>query len=123
MKSLNAALAAAVLLLGVSAPAMASAPVQDGDGDDYTFTLYNNSSSTVVTFHLIAQNDSDWSEDLIPSDVIAPGDELYMEFSPSEDECYYATSVTLDDGTELADVLNYCGIDGVAVDDDGIRSY
>ncbi len=118
IKMIGAA-ACALMMLAAGAPAMA----QDGDGDDYTFTLYNNSSSTIITFHLVSQYDDDWSEDLIPSNVIEPGDEMYMTFNSNEDECEYPTAVTLDDGTEFAEVLNYCGIDGVAVDDDGIRSY
>ena len=46
-----------------------------------------------------------------------------MTFDPSEDECEYPTAVRMSDGTVFREVLNYCGIDGVAVDDDGIRSY
>ncbi len=118
IKMIGAA-ACALMMLAAGAPASA----QDGDGDDYTFTLYNNSSSTIITFHLVSQYDSDWSEDLIPNDVIGSGDEMYMTFNPNEDECEYATAVTMDDGSVLADVINYCGIDGVAVDDDGIRAY
>ena len=112
---------AACALMMLAAAGAASA--QDGDEDDYTFTLFNNSSSTIITFHLVSQYDTEWSEDLIPNDVIAPGDEMYLTFNPNEDECLYPTAVVMDDGTELAEVLNFCGIDGVAVDDDGIRSY
>lgn len=119
MKTMIGAAVCALMMLAASAPATA----QDGDGDDYTFTLYNNSSSTIITFHLVSQYDDNWSEDLIPNDVIAPGDEMYMTFDPNEDECLYPTAVTMSDGTEFADVIDYCGIDGVAVDDDGIRSY
>lgn len=119
MKKMIGAAVCALMMIAAGGTAMA----QDGDEDDYTFTLYNNSSATILTFHLVAKNDDSWSEDLIPNDVIQSGDEMYMTFDPNEDECYYATAVTLDDGTEFADVINYCGIDGVAVDDDGIRAY
>ena len=119
MTKMFGAAVCALMMLAAGGSAMA----QDGDADDYTFTLYNNSSATVITFHLVAKNDDSWSEDLIPNDVIAPGDEMYMTFSPQEDECEYATAVTLDDGSEFAAVIDYCGLDGVAVDDDGIRAY
>ncbi|ADK99702.1 hypothetical protein [Brevundimonas subvibrioides] len=119
MKKMIGAAVCALMMLAAGGSAMA----QDGDEDDYTFTLYNNSSSTILTFKLVSQYDDDWSEDLIPTQVIAPGDEIYMTFNPNEDECEYPTAVTLSDGSEFADVLNYCGIDGVAVDDDGIRAY
>jgi hypothetical protein len=119
MKKMIGAAVCALMMIAAGGSAMA----QDGDGDDYTFTLYNNSSSTILTFHLVAKNDDSWSEDLIPNNVIESGDELYMTFNPNEDECYYATAVTLSDGSEFADVIDYCGIDGVAVDDDGIRAY
>ena len=119
MKKTMIGAAVCALMMLACAPAMA----QDGDEDDYTFTLYNNSSSTIVTFHLVAKNDDSWSEDLIPDDTIAPGDEMYLTFNPNEDECEYATAVTMSDGSVLADVIDYCGIDGVAVDDDEIRAY
>lgn len=119
MKTMIGAAVCALMMIAAGAPAMA----QDGDGDDYTFTLYNNSSSTILTFKLVSQYDTEWSEDLIPSQVIAPGEEAYMTFDSNEEECEYPTAVTLDDGSEFEEVLNYCGIDGVAVDDDGIRSY
>ena len=119
MKKMIGAAVCALMMIAAGGTAMA----QDGDQDDYTFTLYNNSSETIITFHLVAKGDDSWSEDLIPNNVIESGDELYMTFSPAEDECEYATAVTLSDGTEFADIIDYCGIDGVAVDDDGIRAY
>ncbi|WP_269515156.1 hypothetical protein [Brevundimonas subvibrioides] len=119
MKKMIGAAVCALMMMAAGGSAMA----QDGDEDDYTFTLYNNSSSTILTFHLSATDDDSWHEDLIPNNVIESGDELHMTFDPNEEDCEYDTAVTLSDGSEFADVIDYCGIDGVAVDDDGIRAY
>lgn len=110
--------ACALMMLAASAPASAQ------DDDDYTFTLANSSDMAIITFHLVAKGDDSWSEDLIPDQIIASGDTLDLEFSPAEDECEYATAVTMEDGTVYADVIDYCGITGVEVDDqNGLTTY
>lgn len=110
--------ACAALLLAAGG---ASAHVDD---DDYTFTLANSSDMAIITFHLVAKGDDSWSEDLIPNHVVASGETLDLEFSPAEDECEYATAVTMEDGTVYADVIDYCGITGVEVDDEnGLTTY
>lgn len=109
--------ACALMLLAAGA---ASAQIDD---DDYTFTIANTSSMTIVTFHLVSQHDDSWSEDLIPDRVIAPGETVDMRFSPDEDECEYATAAVMDDGTEFAEVLDYCGISGVEVSDEEMTTF
>jgi len=103
-----------LLLLAMTAGSAVAEP----DGDDYTFTLYNASSQTVLTFQTARTNGS-WSNDWIPTRVLEENDQVNMRFFDSEEECEYNTKVTMADGTEYYETIDYCEIEDVYVTDNG----
>ena len=119
MKMMIGAAVCALMMLSAGAPAVA----QDADGDSYTFTITNSSESAIITFHLASESDSSWSEDLIPDTVIGAGESLDMEFAADADECRYATSVVMEDGSEYAAIVDYCDLTGIDISDDQGLTY
>ncbi|WP_395651419.1 hypothetical protein [Brevundimonas sp.] len=113
MRTMIGALVGAVLLAAVGGAASA-----EPDGDDYTFTLYNRSGQTVLTFQTARTNGS-WSNDWIPTRVVEDGDDVDMRFFNSEDECEYDTKVVMEDGSEYYETIDYCEIEDVYVTEDG----
>ena len=113
MRTMIGALLGAAMLAAVSGVASA-----EPDGDDYTFTLYNASSQTVLTFQS-ARTNGGWSNDWIPTRVVEEGDQVDMRFHDSEDDCDYDTKVTMADGTEYYETIDYCEIEDVYVTDEG----
>lgn len=118
MKMMIGAAVCALMMMS-AAPTMA----QDADGDSYTFTISNSSEMSIITFHLASESDSSWSEDLIPDRIIEAGDSVEMEFSADADECRYATSVVMEDGTEYAAIVDYCDLTGIDISDDQGLTY
>lgn len=119
MKMMIGAAVCALMMLSAGAPALA----QDADGDSYTFTITNSSESAIITFHLASESDSSWSEDLIPDTIIGAGESLEMEFAADADECRYATSVVMEDGTDYAAIVDYCDLTGIDISDDQGLTY
>ncbi len=119
MKTMIGAAVCALMMMSAGAPAVA----QDADGDSYSFTISNSSEMAIITFHLASESDSSWSEDLIPDTVIGAGESLDMEFAADADECRYATSVVMEDGTEYAAIVDYCDLTGIDINDEQGISY
>ncbi|MBU1348319.1 MAG: hypothetical protein KKA16_15370 [Alphaproteobacteria bacterium] len=105
----------ALALLAGAAPTSA-ASVQDGDY--YTFTLVNGTPWTIMTFQTGRPNGT-YSQDWMPTRILAAGDDVAMRFRDSEDACEYYVKIVFDDGDAWQERLNFCELEYVVVNEDG----
>ena len=115
MKSMMMGALAALALLCGAAPASA-APVQDGDY--YTFDLVNGTPWTILTFQTGEPNGT-YSQDWMPTRILASGDTVNMRFYDSEDACEYYVKIVFEDGDAWQQKLNFCELEYVVVNQDG----
>lgn len=91
-------------LLGIFAAfAMVAISAQDARADQRDFTLYNESSLTIVHVYVSASDDNDWGEDILGRDVLMPGesvDILFSRFDGEAGKCFYDIKVVDVDGNE-----------------------
>lgn len=120
MKTMITAAMAALSMLACAAPASAAEPVQ-ADGDYYTFDLVNQSSYDILTFHT-GEPGGTWSSDWMPTRILASGDNVAMRFYDSEKACEYYVKVVFTDGDEWTGRLDFCDLEYVVVNDEGIFS-
>ncbi|QTN19941.1 hypothetical protein HZ989_02350 [Brevundimonas sp. AJA228-03] len=101
--------------LGMAAPAAAQA-----DGDYYTFDLVNQSDYTILTFKTRKPPSGTYSNDWMPTRVLAPDDDIAMRFFDSEDACLYDVEITFNDGDTWEERLDFCDLEYVVVTNEGI---
>ncbi len=116
MKTMIIGAAAALALLAGVGPAFA-APVQDGD--DYRFTLVNGTPWTILTFQTGRPN-GEFSQDWMPTRVLAPGEDVALRFRDTEDACEYDVRIAFEDGDVWRERLDFCELEYVVVNEDGI---
>lgn len=96
----------AALLLTCAAPAFA---------EDLQFELINNSGYTIVQFFTSPSNMDDWREDILGSQVVAPGESGTVSVTDGSDQCAYDIRVVLDDGSEIAEAVDMCAMGSYTV--------
>ena len=114
MKTLLIGALSAFALFACAAPASAQA-----DGDYYTFDLVNQSDYTVMTFKT-GEPGGTYSEDWMPTRILASGDDVAMRFYDSEKACEYYVKVTFEDGDAWEEKLDFCDLEYVVVTNEGI---
>ena len=100
-------------MLLCAAPASAQA-----DGDYYTFDLYNGTPWTILTFQTSRINGS-YSQDWMPTRVLASDDTVAMRFKDSEDECEYWVKLTFEDGDIWQQKVDFCELETLVINEDG----
>lgn len=101
MRPTTKLLCSAALLLTSAAPAFA---------EDLQFELINNSGYTIVQFFTSPSNMGDWREDVLGSQVVAPGESGTVSVTDGSDQCNYDIRVVLDDGSEIAEAVDMCAM-------------
>ena len=96
---MNARLVAAALLAVVAVPALA---------EDVAYQVVNNSSSTLVGFYTSPVSDPNWSEDILGSEVLAPGESGAVTIFDGTDSCAYDIKFVFEGEQELTDQVNIC---------------
>ncbi|MDP3404721.1 MAG: hypothetical protein Q8S03_08530 [Brevundimonas sp.] len=104
---------AAAAILGSVSPAAAQ------DGDYYTFTLFNGTPWTILTFQTGEPNGT-YSRDWMPNRVLEPGDSVALRFHDSEDACEYYVKIVFEDGDAWQQKLDFCELESVVVNEDGV---
>jgi hypothetical protein len=91
----------AALTLSCAAPAFA---------EDLQFELINNSGYTIVQFFTSPSNMDEWREDVLGTQVVAPGESGTVSVTDGSDQCAYDIRVVLDDGSEISDAVDMCAM-------------
>ena len=83
----------AVLAVGTASPALAA--------DPRDFTLINASSATIRELYVSPSRSSDWGDDVLGDDMLAPGRQVNITFARFRaGNCYYDIKVVTRNGSE-----------------------
>lgn len=101
-KRIFAATAALILLIASSiVPAMAQMYEK--------ITLVNSTGYTISEVYIAPAASSSWEEDVMGRDVLVDGQDVVIDFRPSENTCDWHLMVVYDDGERAVwDGLNLC---------------
>lgn len=102
--------------------ATAATPAAAQDDNDWTFTVQNLTSQSIVYLYM-AYPGGEQSDDLLPGMIIESGDSVDMEFPPEDGECVYEVYARLADDVIVSAELNLCGVDGIYVSDETMDVY
>jgi hypothetical protein len=109
MKRVTAALLAAGLALGLSAAAQAA---------DVKFDLVNNSARAITNFYTSPTDTTNWEEDVLGEDTIAPGATDTITISTDGDQCSYDMRFIMEDKAELIEkAVNICQLSSYTLTD------
>lgn len=97
---MTTALAAATLTVGLALPAAAN---------DRRVEVINNTGYTIVEFYGSNTGTSNWEEDILGVDVLAPGESVVINFDDSSGYCMFDVKAVFEDGEEVVrDGLDVC---------------
>jgi len=57
--------------------------------DSVTFTLTNSTSRTLEEFYASPPSTSDWEDDILGVDVLAPGESTQITINDGREDCHY----------------------------------
>lgn len=106
----------AALALSVSAGAGAQA-----DGDMWTFSVTNNTDAILTDMRLAASADSRGNSFL--SRQLAPGQTGQARFRSEEERCEFVVLLTFSDGVTMQNTVDFCTIEGITAERDGMHAY
>lgn len=92
----NLILASLVLVGLAGVPGLANA-------EDLKFTLTNHSSRAIENFYTSPANTTDWQEDVLGEDTIAPGQSDEITVADGSTQCIYDMRFIMDDKAELVE--------------------
>lgn len=91
--------------MAIAAPAVAQ---------DEILTVVNRTGYTISELYISHTGSADWEEDLLGSDILANGARTRIDFTNSEETCWWDILVVYDDGEQVAwDELDFCSISQV----------
>jgi hypothetical protein len=93
--TLNKLILAGFALLGTAAFAAGS------QAADIKFDIVNNSARAIDNFYTSSADTTDWQEDVLGEDTIAPGGTDTITISTSGDQCLYDLRFIMEDKAEL----------------------
>jgi hypothetical protein len=100
---------AALCLLGAPASAQAA---------DVKFDLVNNSARAITNFYTSPADTTDWQEDVLGEDTIAPGDTDEITISTDGDQCSYDMRFIMEDKAELVEkAIDVCKLSSFTLTD------
>ncbi|MDR3474235.1 MAG: hypothetical protein P4M09_21510 [Devosia sp.] len=92
----NSVLGGLAVLVLLATPGLAMA-------EDLKFTLTNNSARAVKNFYTSPTTTTDWQEDVLGEDTIAPGQSDEITIADGSTQCVYDMRFVMEDGAELVD--------------------
>ena len=96
MKAFSAALALAILAIGVV----------DAAALDRRVRINNHSSYDIVEFYASNTGSSSWEEDILGSDVLASGSSVVINIDDGSGYCKYDFLAVFEDGDEVVSANN-----------------
>ena len=90
---------ACVMALSLSAAAQA---------EDLTFTLKNNTGTTLTRFYSSPTGTNNWEEDVFGEQVLAPGESMDITIADGRTVCDYDMRFEFEDDTTTEDEQNLC---------------
>jgi hypothetical protein len=77
--------------------------------EDLTFTLYNETSATLMYLYISPTNVDDWEEDVLGNDILDPGESGEVTIADDRRTCIYDILGVFDDGDQVEDYkINLC---------------
>jgi hypothetical protein len=99
----------ALLLLALPASAFAA---------DYKFNIINQSARAINNFYTSPADTTDWQEDVLGTDTIAPGDSEEIDITTDGDQCLYDMRFIMEDNAELVEKgINVCTLGSYTLSD------
>jgi hypothetical protein len=99
--------AAAILLAGIAAPALAG--TQD-------FTVLNKTGHPISELYVSASAKDNWEEDVLGRDILADGDRTTIRFAGDESSCLWDIKVIYSDGEDASwQGVNLCKVSVVSL--------
>jgi hypothetical protein len=93
----------------IAAAAVTAASATAALAQTETLRFQNNSSYTVYRIYASPVTNSSWENDILGSNVLAPGRHLDATFR-NVAVCDYDVLIQFEDGVEMTDVVNICQI-------------
>ncbi|WP_148292358.1 MULTISPECIES: hypothetical protein [Planktothrix] len=66
-----------------------------------TFTMTNDSGQVITHFYASPPTTSDWEDDILGVDVLAPGDSVDITINDGQEDCFYDFRAVYEDGSEV----------------------
>lgn len=101
--------------------ALCAAPASAGDGDQFTFEVVNGTTAEVTGMWLRLTNGG-WGDNWVRSPIATPGVRM-MRFRDTDARCSIRVRVTFSDGDVFEDDVDFCTIDGILLENDGIKPF
>ncbi len=109
MKALTLTIGAAALLFALPLAAHAA---------DVKFDLVNNSARAITNFYTSPADSTNWEEDVLGEDTIAPGATDTITISTDGDQCVYDMRFIMEDKAELIEKgINVCTLSSYTLTD------
>lgn len=100
---------AALALIAVPGLAMA---------EDVKFSLINNSARAIKNFYTSPTTTTDWQEDVLGEDTIAPGTTDEITIADGSTQCVYDMRFVMDDGAEAIEKgIDICKLSSYTLSD------
>lgn len=107
----NIALGALAAFCLVAAPAAAFAA-------DVKFDIINSSARGIANFYTSPADATDWQEDVLGTDIVAPGDTQPIVISTEGGQCLYDMRFVLEDKSELVEKgIDVCKLNSYTLSD------
>jgi hypothetical protein len=105
------------VVCGLAALCLVAAPIA-AQAADVKFDLVNNSTRAVTNFFTSPVDTTNWEEDVLGEDTIAPGGTDTITISTADDQCSYDMRFVMDDQAELlAKAVDVCNLNSYTLND------
>jgi hypothetical protein len=85
---------------------------------DVKFDIINQSARAVNNFYTSPADTTDWQEDVLGSDTIAPGASEEIDITTDGDQCLYDMRFIMEDNAELIEKgINVCTLSSYTLSD------
>jgi hypothetical protein len=85
---------------------------------DYKFNIINQSARAINNFYTSPADTTDWQEDVLGQDTIAPGASEEIDISTDGDQCLYDMRFIMEDNAELIEKgINVCTLGSYTLSD------
>ena len=102
---------------GLTALCFVAAPIAV-QAADVKFDLVNNSTPAITNFFTSPVDTTNWEEDVLGEDTIAPGATDTITISTSDNQCSYDMRFVMEDKAELvAKAVDVCNLNSYTVSD------
>lgn len=101
---------------------LAATPSLARDGDPYTFEVVNGTTAEATGIYLMMRN-GQYSRNILTTRLPTPGVRMFRFPNNDDDRCEIRLKVTFSDGDVFEQVIDFCAIDGVLLENTGMTGY